>query len=86
MAKDKRFEKIQNILANEQFRYLYLGSLISADNLMENKENYEYSRNSLLYIKDNISSMDLTEDVKAEILKFVKDGLLIIETESNYYQ
>lgn len=64
-----KFDKLHNILANEQFRYLYLAGLISYDNLMENKDNYKYSMDSLNYIKENISKMDkLTESEKAEYL------------------
>jgi hypothetical protein len=81
-----KFDKLHNILANEQFRYLYLASLISYDNLMENKDNYKYSMDSLNYIKENISKMDkLTESEKTEILEFVDKGLDILNTEYKYY-
>jgi hypothetical protein len=81
-----KFDKLHNILVNSQFRYLYLAGLISSDNLMENKDNYKYSMDSLNYIKDNISKMDkLTESEKAEILEFVDKGLDILNTEYNYY-
>ena len=78
-----KFEKIQGILSHDQFRYLYLGSLISADSIMGSKDNCKYSYDSLVYIKENVSNMNLTDEVKAEILKFVEDGLLIIEDELN---
>lgn len=83
MKNQNKFEKIQSILSHDQFRYLYLGSLISSDNIMESKDNCKYSYDSLVYIKENVSNMNLTDELKAEILKFVEDGLLIIEDELN---
>lgn len=81
-----KFDKLHNILANEQFRYLYLAGLISYDNLMENKDNYKYSMDSLNYIKENVSKMDkLTESEKTEILEFADKGLDLLNTECKYY-
>ena len=86
MENQNKFEKIQSILSHDQCRYLYLGGLISSDNIMESKDNYKYSIDSLNYIKENISKMDkLTESEKTEILEFVDKGLDLLNTECKYY-
>jgi hypothetical protein len=78
MTKD--LETLGKILQNEQFRYLYLVGLISSDTNITVDECNE-NLNNLNYIKDNIDSLNLNNEVKNEVVKFVNDGIEILNND-----
>lgn len=78
MTKD--FETLRKILKNDQFRYLYLAGLISSDTNITIDECNE-NLNNLNYLKDNIDKLDLINEVKNEVVKFVNDGIKILNND-----
>lgn len=78
MTKD--LETLSKILHNEQFRYLYLVGLISSDTNITVDECND-NLNNLNYIKDNIDSLNLNNEVKNEVVKFVNDGIEILNND-----
>jgi hypothetical protein len=78
MTKD--LETLGKILQNEQFRYLYLVGLISSDTNITVDECNE-NLNNLNYLKDNIDSLNLNNEVKNEVVKFVNDGIEILNND-----
>lgn len=78
MTKD--LETLSKILHNEQFRYLYLVGLISSDTNITVDECNE-NLNNLNYLKDNIDKLNLNNEVKNEVVKFVNDGIEILNND-----
>lgn len=78
MTKD--LEILGKILKNDQFRYLYLAGLISSDTNITINECNE-NLNNLNYLKDNIDKLNLNNEVKDEVVKFVNDGIKILNND-----
>lgn len=78
MTKD--LETLGKILQNEQFRYLYLVGLISSDTNITVDECNE-NLNNLNYLKDNIDKLNLNNEIKNEVIKFVNDGIEILNND-----
>lgn len=80
MNKPEHIKQLELVLSNDAARYLYLVSLISADRLVT-KEACEGSLNVFNLINDNLHIMNLTDEIKTELLEFVKNGLEIVNRE-----
>lgn len=78
MTKD--LDTLSKILQNEQFRYLYLVGLISSDTNITVDECNE-NLNNLNYLKDNIDKLNLNNEIKNEVIKFVNDGIEILNND-----
>ena len=73
-------KRLELILSNDAFRYLYLVSLISDDTLAS-KDACEGSLNVFNLIKDNLHIMNLTNEVKDELIEYVEKGINIVNKE-----
>ena len=73
-------KRLELVLSNDAVRYLYLVSLISADTL-SSKEACEGSLNVFNLIKDNLHIMNLTDEVKNELIEYVERGIAIVNKE-----
>ena len=76
-------EKLQEILSND-FVWLYLASLISAD-VLDSKEKCVDSLNKLNFIKDNIEKLELSEEIRNKIIDYSIKGIDIVNQELKQY-
>jgi hypothetical protein len=77
---ENELESLNKILQNDQFRYLFLVSLISSDTNVT-IEDCNDNLSDLNYIKDNIDKLDLTDEIKNEVIKKVNEGIEILERD-----
>ena len=70
---------------SEQWRYLFLVTLVSSDTLI-NAESCKKSIESMTFVKNNIDLITTDEKIKKEVLKYVKDGLKIANRDLKYYE
>lgn len=73
-------KQIENILNNEAMRYLFLVSLISADTLVTEND-CNNSLQVLNFIKDNVNIMNLSDEVKNEVMEYAVKGISIVSNE-----
>lgn len=73
-------KQIENILNNEAMRYLFLVSLISADTLVTEND-CNNSLQVLNFIKDNVNIMNLSDEVKIEVMEYAVKGISIVSKE-----
>lgn len=78
-------EKLQDILSNDSFNWLYLASLISADTLTS-KEACIESLNRLNFIKDNLEKLDLSEDLKNRLPDYITKCIDIVNRDLKEYE
>ena len=76
-------EKLQEILSND-FVWLYLASLISAD-VLDSKEKCVESLNKLNFIKDNIDKLELSEEIRNKIIDYSIKGINIVNQDLKQY-
>lgn len=76
-------EKLQEILSND-FVWLYLASLISAD-VLDSKEKCVESLNKLNFIKDNIEKLELSEEIRNKIIDYSIKGIDIVNQDLKQY-
>ena len=76
-------EKLQEILSND-FVWLYLASLISAD-VLDSKEKCVESLDKLNFIKDNIDKLKLSEEIKNKIIDYSIKGIDIVNQDLKQY-
>ena len=76
----EHIKQLELVLSNDAARYLYLVSLISADTLVT-KEACEGSLNVFNLIKDYLHIMNLTDEVKNELLEYIEKGIVIVNSE-----
>lgn len=77
---ENELKSLNKILQNDQFRYLFLVSLISSDTNVT-IEDCNDNLSDLNYIKDNIDKLDLTDEIKNEVIKKVNEGIEILERD-----
>ena len=77
-------EKLQEILSND-FVWLYLASLISAD-VLDSKEKCVDSLNKLNFIKDNIEKLELSEEIRNKIIDYSIKGIDIVNQDLKEYE
>lgn len=73
-------KEIEKVLNHDALRYLFLVSLISADTLLTEKD-CNNSLQVLNFIKDNVNVMNLTDEIKAEVMEYAVKGISIVSTE-----
>ena len=78
-------ERIENILTNDQMRYVYLGTLISSDTVFDT-ESASKSLEKLLFIKENIKYMNLDEELFNDVNEFIGKGIEIVKNDLNNFK
>lgn len=73
-----------HIFNDDSIRYLFLGSLISSDTIVD-MESSDKSLNDLLFIKTNIDLFDINDDIRQEVLKHVDNGIDIINNDKKQF-
>lgn len=81
----KRLYNYSFAVNSEQWRYLFLITLVSSDTLI-NAESCKKSIESMTFVKNNIDLITTDEKIKKEVLKYVKDGLKIANHDLKYYE
>ncbi len=76
----KRLFVLYNILVNNDIRYYYLVSLISSDKVYDVKTG-KRAMDELLFIKDNLKYLVLEENIKEEVMKYVRKGIRIVKRD-----
>lgn len=75
-----RLEHIENILSNDQIRYLYLASLISSDKIY-NFETANDSLQELMFLKNNIDYLNLDDNIFKEVKDYIDKGINIVNND-----
>ena len=75
-----KLHQLEQILTNDQFRYFYLVSLISSDNIID-IESAQTSLDQLNFIKDNIFYLNLSDDIHKETMQYVNKGIRIVKRD-----
>ena len=75
-----RLERIENILSNDQIRYLYLASLISSDKIY-NFETANDSLQELMFLKNNIDYLNLNVNILKEVKDYIDKGINIVNND-----
>ena len=78
-------ERIENVLTNDQMRYVYLGTLISSDTVFDT-ESANKSLEKLLFIKENIKYMNLDEELFNDVNEFIGKGIEIVKNDLNNFK
>lgn len=81
----KRIYNYSFAVNSEQWRYLFLVTLVSSDTLI-NAESCKKSIESMTFVRNNIDLITTDEKIKKEVLKYVKDGLKIANRDLKYYE
>lgn len=80
-----KLEHIENILTNDQIRYLYLASLISSDKIY-NFETANDSLQELMFLKNNIDYLNLDDNILKAAKRHIEKGINIVNNELNNYK
>ena len=81
----KRLYNYSFAVNSEQWRYLFLVTLVSSDTLID-AESCKKSIESMTFVKNNIDLITTDEKIKKEVLKYVKDGLKIANRDLKCYE
>lgn len=73
-------KQIEDILNHDAYRYLFLVSLISADTLVT-EDDCNNSLNVLNFIKDNITELNISEEIRNEVIEYAVKGISIVSKE-----
>lgn len=73
-------QRIEEILANDQIRYLYLVSLFSSDNVYDTQTAVD-SLKKLQRLKNVIDYLNLEEGIRNEVKKYVDEGIGIVNND-----
>ncbi len=77
--------KIEQILNNDEFRYIYLVSLISSDTIID-IESANKCIDKLNEIKLVLPYLNITDKIKKETLKYIKKGLKIAKKDLKLFE
>lgn len=77
--------RMEEILDEEKFRYLFLASLISTETIVD-KESAKKSLEELTFIKKWLPYMNFDKKLKNEIKSFIIKGIKIAKQELNNYK
>ena len=69
-------QRLEEILKNDEFRYLYLVSLISSDTMVD-IESTEKCLDKIIFLNQNVKYMNLDNKVKEEVIKYTNKGIKI---------
>lgn len=75
-----RLEHIEDVLTNDQIRYLYLASLISSDKIY-NFETANDSLQELMFLKNNIDYLNLDDNILKEVKQYIEKGINIVNND-----
>ena len=79
--KDKeQIELYERIFSNDSNRYFILGSLVTSDGLYS-IEDYNKRLEQITFVKTHIDEMNIHDDVKKEVIKYVKKAEKILKKE-----
>ena len=81
----KRLYNYSFAVNSENWRYLFLVSLVSSDNLTD-ADSCKESIESMNFVKNNIDLITTNDKIKKEVLKYIKDGLKIANRDLKYYE
>ena len=73
-----------NVFNDDSIRYIFLGSLISSDNIVD-MESSDSSLNNLLFIKTHIDLFDINDEIRQKVLKYVDDSIDIINNDKKQF-
>lgn len=73
-----------NVFNDDSIRYIFLGSLISSDNIVD-MESADSALNNLLFIKTHINLFDINDEIRQEVLKYVDDAIDIINNDKKQF-
>lgn len=71
---------LEKIFESEPMRFMFLIELISSDNIVD-KKTCQDAIEQLEFIDDNINSMQLTDEVKTQVIEYVNNGLNILNND-----
>ena len=71
---------LEKIFESEPMRFMFLIGLISSDNIVDKKTCQE-SIEQLEFIDKNINSMQLTDELKKQVMECVNNGLNILHND-----
>ena len=71
---------LEKIFENEPMRFMFLIELISSDNIVDKKTCQE-SIEQLEFLDKNINSMQLTDELKKQVMEYVNNGLNILHND-----
>ena len=85
MNEEKEIIKRLSDIFNSEFKYLYFGSLISSDNVVD-INSCENAIKNIKFIIEHISEFDIDDDSRTEIHKFMLNGLDIVKQDLEYFK
>ena len=80
MKEKEQIELYERIFSNDSNRYFILGSLVTSDGLYS-IEDYNKRLEQITFIKEHIDEMNIRDDVKKEVIKYVKKAEKILKKE-----
>ena len=80
-----RIKRIEDVLNNEELRHLYLVTLISSDTITD-IESARASFDKLVFIMDNLKYMYLDPKFEKEVMRYINNGLEIINKDLNLFK
>jgi len=73
----KKIYNVEKILNNDEIRYLFLVSLISSDNSVD-EESAKKLMDDLHFLDNNLKYMTLSDEIREEVEKYIIKGKKII--------
>ena len=80
MKEKEQIELYERIFSNDSDRYFILASLVTSDGLYS-IEDYNKRLEQITFIKKHIDEMNLYDNVKKEVMKYVKKAEKILKKE-----
>lgn len=80
MKEKEQIELYERIFSNDSDRYFILVSLVTSDGLYS-IEDYNKRLEQITFIKAHIDEMNLYDNVKKEVMKYVKKAEKILKKE-----
>ena len=68
--------KLEKALSNDEFRYLYLVSLISSDSMVDVKSTQE-CLDRIIFLNQNVKYMNLDNEIIKEVINYTNKGIKI---------
>lgn len=77
--------KVEQILKNDEFRYLYLVALISSDSMVD-VESTQECLDHILFLKENLQYMTLDDNIVKEVIKYTNKGIKIAKRDLKLFK
>lgn len=78
-------QRLEEILKNDEIRYLYLASLISADSMIDIKSTKD-CLNKIIFLKENVKYMNIDDKIKKEVIKYTNKGIKIAKRDLKKFE